>query len=172
MGARLFMIAAALLGTTAVAAAQPQAATSIGSFKQWNAYTSNEAEGKMCFAASQPTDSKYEPTGVKGRDPVFFMITTIPAKKIKNEASTIIGYPFKEGSKATVDIDGTKFTMFTDKDSAWIENPAQESQLIDAMKKGKKMSVAGTSRRGTTTTDAYSLSGISAALDAIAKACP
>jgi hypothetical protein len=40
------------------------------------------------------------------------------------------------------------------------------------MKKGKSMTVEGTSRRGTVSTDSYSLSGITAALDAITKACP
>lgn len=148
------------------------AANNIGSFKQWNAYSSTEGGGKTCFIASQPSDSKYKPNSVKSRDAVFFMITTIPAKNIRNEASTIIGYPFKEASKVTVTIDDAKFTMFTDKDSAWIENPTQEDELIEAMKKGTKMVVEGTSRRGTTTIDSYSLSGVTAALDAIAKECP
>jgi hypothetical protein len=174
MDARTLLTATiALAAMTTLAAAQAAGgATSIGSFKQWTAYTSAEADGKMCFVASQPASSKYAPNAVKSRDPVFFMITIIPAKKIKNEASTIIGYAFKEGSKVTVDIEGTQFTMFTDKDNAWIENPAQESQLITAMKGGKNMVVTGTSKRGTTTTDTYSLAGIKAALDAIVKACP
>ena len=34
------------------------------------------------------------------------------------------------------------------------------------------MTVEGTSKRGTTTTDSYSLSGLATALDAIAKECP
>jgi hypothetical protein len=154
------------------AATASEAATSIGSFKQWNAYTSTEGDGKTCFIAAQPTDSKYQPSDVKSRDPVFFMITIIPAKNIRNEASTIIGYTFKDASKVTVAIDETKFSMFTDKDSAWIENPDQENDLIEAMRKGTKMTVEGTSRRGTVTTDSYSLSGVTAALDAIAKECP
>ena len=63
--------------------------------------------------------------------------------------------------------------MFTDKDSAWIENPAQETDLIEAMQKGNPHDRGqGTSRRGTVSTDTYSLSGITAALDAIAKECP
>ena len=56
--------------------------------------------------------------------------------------------------------------------AAFIENPAQEPQLIAAMKTGHVMTVQGTSRSGTQTTDSYSLSGVTAALDAIVKACP
>jgi hypothetical protein len=170
MKARILFSAASLVAA-ATAIAPAQAATSIGTFKQWGAYTSSEG-GKMCFVASQPQDSKYQPNNVSSRDPVFFMITSIPAKNIRNEASTIIGYPFADNVKVTVEIDGgSKFTMFTEKDSAWIENPAQESELIAAMQKGNRMTVVGKSRRGTLTTDTYSLSGISAALDAIAKEC-
>jgi len=169
-GRILFTAATLLAGVVAIAPAQ--SATSIGTFKQWGAYTSSESGGKMCFVASQPTDKKYS-RDISGRDPVFFMITTIPAKNIRNEASTIIGYPFADNSKVTVEIDGsTKFTMFTDNDSAWIENPSQEPDLIDAMRRGVRMVVQGTSRRGTQTIDTYSLSGITAALEAIAKECP
>ena len=157
-----------LLGSSGIAAAQQ--ATQIGTFKQWNAYSHNDANGKVCYAASQPQDSKYS-TEVKGRDPVFFMITSRPGANVRNEASTIIGYPFKADSKVTVDIDGKKFNMFTQNDGAWMEDASQESVLIDAMRAGTKMTVSGVSRRGTQTTDFYSLSGISAALDAVAKEC-
>lgn len=166
---------ARILITALLAAASTPAlaATSIGTFKQWGAYTSNDTNGKMCFVASQPQNSKYQPDNVSSRDPVFFMVTTIPGKNIRNEASTIIGYPFADNVKVTVEIDGSnKFTMFTDKDSAWIENPSQEADLIAAMQKGTRMIVVGKSRRGTLTTDTYSLSGVTAALEAIAKECP
>ncbi len=170
MEARTLVLAATIL-TAATAMTPAQAATSIGSFNQWNAYTSNESDGKICFVASQPQDSKYSQR-ISGRDPAFFMVTRIPAKKVINETSTIIGYPFKDGSKVTVDVDGTKFTMFTDKDSAWIEDPSQEPALVEAMKKGHSMTVSGTSRRGTTSTDTYSLSGITAAMKKITDECP
>ena len=172
MNARTLLTAASLVAA-AIAVAPAQAATSIGTFKQWGAYTSSDSNGKMCFVASQPQDSKYQPDNVSSRDPVFFMVTSIPAKNIRNEASTIIGYPFADNVKVTVEIDGDdKFTMFTEKDSAWIEDPTQESGLIAAMKGGVRMTVIGQSRRGTLTTDTYSLSGVTAALEAIAKECP
>lgn len=170
MNPRILLTAATLV-VWATAMAPALSASSIGSFKQWNAYTSTEADGKMCFAAAQPTESKYS-KNVSGRDPVFFMVTIIPGKNVRNEASTIIGYPFADNGRVKVKIDETEFVMFTDKDSAWIENPAQEQSLIAAMRKGTRMTVEGTSRRGTVSTDSYSLSGISAALEAIAKECP
>jgi hypothetical protein len=160
------------VGASAVAAAQLGAENTIGSFKKWTAYTSSDAGAKTCFVASQPTDSKYTPSKPKARDQIFFMVTTIPGKKIKNEASTIIGYTFKDHSKVTVDVEGKKFTMFTDKDNAWIEDPAQEAPLVSAMKGAKTMTLEGVSARGTTTTDTYSLTGLAPALDAIAKECP
>jgi hypothetical protein len=160
------------LGGGAPGASQTGPATTIGGFKQWTAYKSNEANGKMCFIAAHPTDTKYFPSRPKYRDPAYFMVTMIPAKKIKNEASTIIGYAFKKDSKVTVDVEGKKFTMFTDKDNAWIENTAQEATLISAMKSAKTMTIEGISQYGTTTTDTYSLSGLGSALDAISKACP
>lgn len=171
MNIRLFSTAIALLIAASVTAAAQPAAKEIRVFNKWGAYTSDQS-GKMCFVASQPDQSKYS-REISGRDPVFFMVTTIPGKNIRNEASTIIGYPFQENSKVSIDIDGgAKFTMFTDSDSAWIENPAQEPELIAAMRKGNRMVVQGTSRRGTVTTDTYSLSGITAALEAMVKECP
>ncbi len=172
LGAGLVLVGLGAAAAAPAAASPPGGAVAIGSFKQWTAYKSTEAEGKMCFIASQPTNSKYNPSAPKARDPVYFMVTIIPAKKIKNEASTIIGYAFKDGSKVTVDVEGKKFTMFTDKDNAWIENTAQEATLISAMKGAKTMTLEGVSKRGTTTTDTYSLTGLGSALDAIAKECP
>jgi hypothetical protein len=151
--------------------AAAQSATQFGTFKQWNAYTHNDSGGKVCYIASQPQDSKYSAT-IKGRDPAFFLVTTRPSASTRNEASIIIGYPFKAESKVTVDIDGQKFTMFTQGDGAWMEDPTQESALITAMQSGSKMTVSGISSRGTETTDLYSLSGVTAALSAVAKECP
>ncbi|MCX5494695.1 invasion associated locus B family protein [Kaistia dalseonensis] len=160
---------AALLVGAFAGVAHAQTPNRVGTFKDWSAYAYSDARGKVCYAASQPKSQK--PEGAK-RDPAYFMVTARPAENVRSEISVIIGYPFKEGSKVTVDIDGQKFSMFTKDDGAWIENAAEEASLIAAMKKGHAMSVSGTSRRGTVTTDAYSLSGISASLDSVAKSCP
>jgi hypothetical protein len=128
----------------------------------------------MCFVATQPKgESKYSQP-VSGRDPAFFQITRIPTKGIVNEVSSIVGYTFASNADVIVDVDGSQFKMFLDAshpDTAWSVQET-EAALVAAMKKGHVMTLTSKSKRGTTITDNYSLSGISAALDAIAKECP
>jgi hypothetical protein len=90
---------------------------------------------------------------------------------VSAEASVIIGYPIKEDSQVTAVIDGESFQMFPKDDGAWVQSPDEERQLVDAMRRGVNMVVRGTSRRGTQTTDTYSLSGVTAALAQMAEAC-
>jgi hypothetical protein len=170
MTRRLTTIAATFLVAFATGAAA-QSSTPFATFKQWNAYTHTDNEGKVCYIASQPQDSKYSAT-ISSRDPAFFLVTTRPAANTRNEASIIIGYPFKRESKVTVDIDGQKFSLFTQADGAWMEDPTQETALIAAMQSGSKMTVSSTSLRGTEVVDTYSLAGVTAALQAVAKECP
>ena len=81
----------------------------------------------------------------------------------------MMGYPLQESSKVTVNVDGRDFTFFTRGSSAWVENAAQEPQLVAAMKAGTSMTVKAVSRRGTDTSYSYSLRGITAALNQIAN---
>ena len=112
-------------------AAMSQTAQPIGSFRAWNAYTFSDSDGKSCYIASQPESSKYS-QDISGRDPAFFLITTRvssdPAKTVRNEASTIIGYPFAPDSNVTVDVDGQKFTTLK---GTYEELAAAFQKLID-----------------------------------------
>lgn len=149
------------------AMAQSQSPTLLGESGDWQAYTYKSGGATVCYVVSQPKSS--EPKAAK-RDPVFFLVTHRPAQKIRNEVSTIIGYPFKKDSKVDLSIDGTAFTLFTNADGAWADTK-DDKTVVDTMKKGQAMTVKGTSWRGTSTTDTYSLKGISAALDKIDSAC-
>lgn len=156
------------LALTSIGAANAQTPALIEAFEDWAAYSVDGPNGKVCYVASQPKDQ--QPSGVN-RDPVFFMISHWQGRGVRNEASVIIGYPFAENSKVASDIDGTSFTMFTKGDGAWMENVAEENRLVAAMKAGSRMTVRGRSRRGTDTTDTYSLRGITAALSKIGSVC-
>ena len=145
-----------------------QQATLLEQFGRWTTYAYTAKGGKVCYAVTQPTE--VSPKGVN-RDPVFMFITNRPKEGVKHEVSVIAGYPYKEGSKTSVKVDGDTFVLFTKDDGSWVENAAEESRLIGAMKAGTAMVVSGTSRRGTVTTDSYSLKGVSAALKRIDGEC-
>jgi hypothetical protein len=82
-----------------------------------------------------------------------------------------MGYPFKSGGEATVDIGSAKYAMYTQGDGAWIKNAAEEARMVDTMRKGSDMVVTGESAGGTKSTDRYSLKGLSQALDRVAQEC-
>jgi invasion protein IalB len=52
-----------------------------------------------------------------------------------------------------------------------VREPADETRLLDAMRKGAKLAVAGTSKKGTKTKDVYSLKGFADALEQMHQAC-
>jgi invasion protein IalB len=136
--------------------------------KDWKVVTGKSDTGKVCYAMTQPT--KKDPPSLKHGD-VYFFIATRPAEKVRNEPSLQFGYPLKADSKVTVDIDGKKFDFFTRGDGAWFEKSNDYAAFLDALKKGKKMSATGASARGNPTSYAFSLAGVSAALDGAAKEC-
>jgi len=170
IGKSALALVAALAGGALVLTgpAAAQTAKPLGQFKDWGAYVAESGGGKVCYALSEP--KRTAPSGVN-RDPVYFFVTTRPGQGVKNEVSIVIGYPYKDGSKASAEIGSASFTLFTKDDGAWVENAAEEARLVAAMRAGATMKVKGTSQRGTNTVDDYSLSGISAALDKIAAEC-
>ena len=144
----------------------------LGSFRDWFVYQTGSGADRLCYALSQPKETN--PANVK-RDSIFFLLSTWPGRKVKNEPSVVPGYAYKEGGKAQVQVGSDKFEFFTKNDGsnggAWMEDPADEKKLVDAMKRGAAMSITGISARGTLTRDNYSLGGISAALDKIDASC-
>ena len=91
---------------------------------------------------------------------------------VKAEISVKLGYPIKTGSDITVMVGNDTFTLFPKEERAYVADATEELKLIEAMKKGSKLTVQATSERGTATTDTYSLAGLSQALQALAAACP
>jgi invasion protein IalB len=144
--------------------------TLLGNYGDWGAYTASPGGKKVCFVLAKPKTSKIEPAARK-RDPAYMFIATRPAENVKNEVSVIIGYPFKSSSDATAEIGSTKFAMYTQNDGAWIKNVAEEARMIEAMRKGSELTVKGTSGRGSTSTDQFSLKGLAQALDRAEQEC-
>lgn len=149
--------------------AQAQQATELGTFNQWSAWQANDASGVMCYISSQPQRS--EPAGAN-RDPIHFLIIHRKGSGTKNEVQTLIGYPFNTtNANASATIDGKAYPMVTEGSAAWLASTGDESGFVQAFKAGSSMVVRGTSQRGTNTVDTYSLSGATAAMNAIDAAC-
>lgn len=165
----LAIVAIPLLAATTSASAAPK---QIGVYKDWKAYSSQEAGGKVCFVVATPKNML--PKNVKRGD-VFFIVTNWGNGHW--QPSIEIGYPFKTSAKSSVKIGSDKFSLFTDNDDSsgngggWLREKADETRMVRAMKGGSSMTVKGTSKRGTLTTDRYSLPGITAALAAAGKSC-
>lgn len=155
-----------VLGASHVAVAQAEKVVS--THGDWEAVTFEDQSGKVCFARSEPKVMK--PNDLNHGKVVFF-VSTRPRQGVASEPSLIAGYPFKENSRVDIDVDGKTFNMFTKGDGAWVENAADESRLVSAMKAGRSMNISATSGRGNSTSYTYSLSGITAALNAVAGAC-
>ncbi|TNE57237.1 MAG: hypothetical protein EP340_09140 [Alphaproteobacteria bacterium] len=159
-------LAAGLSGLALSGIAHAAAPEPIGTYKDWKAYSVSEGGNKYCFVVSQPTDTS--PKNVSRGD-VFFIVTDWGNGN--PEPSVVTGYTYKANSKTTIQVGSDKYDLFTDGDGAWFRSEADEKKLINAMKRGSDMIVKGTSSRGTLTTDHYSLSGITAALDKISRSC-
>ena len=158
--------AMALAGSVALAEEKPDL---LGTYHDWFAYKTGTGANRQCYALSQPKQTS--PAGMK-REPPFFLISNWPGRKVKNEPSIVPGYTYKEGSKVQLQLGSEKFEFFIRNDGdaggAWMDTPAQERKLIDAMKRGAAFSVTGLPARGAMTRDNYSLSGLSAALEKVA----
>lgn len=135
----------------------------------WMAYMHDDGQEKLCFAVSQPKDR--QPTAVK-RDPPHFYVTAWPKSGVKAEISIKMGYPVKKGSEVSISVDQQPFKLFAEADRVFVADPEQEAKLIEALKKGQRLSVQAVSERGTTTLDTYSLAGVTQALQSVTTACP
>jgi hypothetical protein len=142
----------------------------LGQFGDWGAYTANSGGRTLCYAIAKPSSQATQPAG-RPRDPAYVFIATRPTENVRNEVSIIVGYPFKPGFEATVDIGSAKYAMFTQNDGAWVKNPAEEARMVDAMRKGSDLVVSGESGKGTKSTDRYTLRGLGQALDRVAQEC-
>lgn len=142
----------------------------LGQFGEWGAYRATPGGKKICFALSKPTAATSEPSS-RTRDAVYAFVSTRPSEKVRNEISVIVGYPQKAGHDATAAIGSSTYPMYTQNDGAWVKNAAEETQMVETMRRGSDLVVKSESARGTKTTDTYSLKGIAQALDRVAEEC-
>lgn len=150
------------------APAYSQDVTALGRHGAWIAYTYQENGQPVCYMTSAPTKSEGDYTR---RGDVQMLVTHRPARKAFDVISVVAGYEYKRDADVTFSVGSTRFQLFTNGDRAWTRDGKTDVTLTQAMIKGSTATVSGTSSRGTVTTDTFSLSGFTAAHEAISAAC-
>jgi hypothetical protein len=144
--------------------------TPLGQSGDWGIYIAGAGPTKQCYTAAKPQDRA---PGNLQRDPAYFFISTRPAENVRNEISIIMGFPVKADKPAPeIQIGNEKFVMASQGPHLWVKEAARNNALVEAMRRGTKLTIKATSLRGNLTTDTYSLAGIGGALDRVKKECP
>lgn len=135
-------------------------------FEDWTVYTTRLQGNTACYMASFPISKTGNYTK---RDDPYFLVTRLNDDTF--EVSVSSGYKYKLNSKVKLDLEGSKYNMFTKGEVAWAENPEQDKEIIKHMIKKLNMDVRGTSIKGTYSIDRYSLSGFTAAYSRMKELC-
>jgi invasion protein IalB len=70
-----------------------------------------------------------------------------------------------------LNVSGTTFELFTEGEYAWPATPEDDAKVVAAMKRGSDAVLKARSGRGNITTDTFSLSGFTAAVEEAANRC-
>ena len=141
---------------------------SIGKFKDWETFTVNENNNKICFAQSIPilrAPKKFE------RNPSRLFVSFRPTEDIKDEVSTTSGYTFQKEKIVKAKSGKKTFDFFAQENFAWILDTEEEQKFIQAMKKASRVMIIGRTDKGKQTIDHYSLMGFSKAYNTAKKNC-
>ncbi len=149
-------------------AAQSSLANVIGVHRDWVAVTSTNGKQKTCMMWSQPKKSE----GYKGkRGDVFAFVTHQPGEKRLDRVSFENGYQMGKPTAVQVTVGDQIFELSASGTGAWARNSIDDAALIKVMRAGNIMTVVAKGPGGETVKDSYSLSGFTAAYNAISAAC-
>jgi hypothetical protein len=162
-------------GLAAGAALAQEVTNRVAADTDWAAFKEPDPEKPVqCWAVSAPKETVNTRDGrvvSVRRGDILLYVTWRPDQNVAGEASFTGGYPFAEGSTATMDIGGTTFEMFTEGEYAWPATPEDDRKIITAMKRGANAVVTARSARGTQTQDTFSLLGATAMIEEAESRC-
>lgn len=197
----LCLLGALTLASHASAAAKkdkdkdpPAKPSLVATYGDWSVYQGDSGKNRICYALATPKER--DPDDLK-RDPGYAFISERPSERVRNEVSFVMGFdlggadvkdakdakdskdkkktdkkPKAESATPTAIVGDASFDLLPKISNLWVKNPAEESQLIDAMRKGSQLKINAPSKKGNQTVDTYSLTGFSQAIDRALKDCP
>ena len=171
MTGRIVFTLAATLMLSGTSFAQDQSSR-VAAETDWAVFEGNDP--KECWAVTAPKETVNTRDGnvvSVRRGDILLFVTYRPEQNISGEVSFTGGYPFAEGSTATLDIGGTTFELFTEGEYAWPATPADDQKIVTAIKRGADATITARSSRGTQTKDTFSLLGATSMIEEAEKLC-
>ncbi len=162
----LFLSLAAALGLVsgAAMAQQQQRPQALGTFQDWTAATHMEGGRKVCYAFTRASRSE----GGGSRQNVILTVTHRPQGR--DQVALRAGYTYARNAEVSVTVGGTELDFYTAQDNAFARDGAR---AVTAFRGGAQAVAKGQGPQGRgTATDTFSLSGFTAAYEAISKECP
>lgn len=164
-----FLVALAMSALPAMAQEQ---SNRVAAETDWAVFEGNEP--KECWAVTAPKETVNTRDGrvvSVRRGDILLFVTYRPEQNIAGEISFTGGYPFADGSTATLEIGDTTFELFTEGEYAWPATPADDAKIVTAIKRGADAVVTARSSRGTETKDTFSLLGATAMIEEAEQRC-
>ncbi|MGH6990581.1 MAG: invasion associated locus B family protein [Stellaceae bacterium] len=142
--------------------------TRLGGSGQWGAYVDDARGGKICYLIGKPRGTG---SGHAKNDGVRMSVTHRPADKVKDVVNFMLGFRARKGRGATLNIDGHKYNLFTQKSGAWTRDAATDHTVVTAMMRGRQAAIKAQPEHGGAVTESYDLNGFTAVLALIDRAC-
>tara|TARA_B100000767_G_scaffold31945_1_gene27325 strand:+ start:226 stop:726 length:501 start_codon:yes stop_codon:yes gene_type:complete len=161
---KIFLFLVIVLFASKTFAANP---VSSGTFKDWQVFTANTEQGKICFAQSKPKTRS--PKNFK-REPSKIFVTFRPQENIKDEVSVTSGHIYKT-STVNAKSGRNNYAFFSKENFAWIADEDREKKFIKLMKKASNIMLIASEPKGSQTVDHYSMIGFSKAYETAKKNC-
>ena len=158
------VLLASLASLTLVGGALAQNVRLLGDHRDWSSYAAADGTGPVCFAMTKPKKVAPQPDGYSEGG---LYITNRPGESVTSEFNLVAGFTFAPDSAATINVSGQVFKLFTQNDAAWLDDAGQSATLASAIRAGSTMVVEGTSAAGIKIVETFSLSGATAASQAI-----
>lgn len=154
-------LAAAALWLGAASPAQAQAQQrpqALGTFQDWTAATHQEGGRKVCYAFARASN----------RQAAILTVTHRPQGR--DQVALRSGHTYARNAEVEVTVGNTALDFYTAQDNAFAREGAR---AVAAFRAGAQAVAKGPGAQGRgTTTDTFSLSGFTAAYEAISKECP
>jgi len=169
---RILSAATALAITLSGAAVAQDESNRVAAETDWAVFEGTDP--KECWAVTAPKETVNTRDGrvvSVRRGDVLLFVTYRPEQNIAGEVSFTGGYPFADGSTATLEVGGTTFEMFTEGEYAWPATPSEDQKIVTAMKRGADAVVTARSSRGTQTKDTFSLLGATSMIEEAEERC-